>query len=140
MRVILASDPEGTTLKDDIAAYLEEQGHNVTDEGEQADCVDAALAVAHAVLDDPEGRGIVVDGYGAGSYMAASKVKGMICAEISDERSAYMTRQHNNAKVICLGAQIVGPGLARSIVREFLAADYDGGRHQIRVDMLDKMA
>ena len=82
----------------------------------------------------------MVDGYGAGSYMAASKVKGMICAEISDERSAYMTRQHNNAKVICLGAQIVGPGLAKSIAREFLAADYDGGRHQIRVDMLDKMA
>lgn len=140
MRVVLASDPEGTALKDDIAAYLQEQGHTVADGGEQADCVDAALAVAHAVLDDPGSRGIVVDGYGAGSYMAASKVKGMICAEISDERSAYMTRQHNNAKVICLGAQIVGPGLAKSIVREFLAADYDGGRHQIRVDMLDKMA
>lgn len=140
MRVVLASDPEGTALKDDIAAYLREQGHDVADGGERADCVDAALAVAHAVLDDPQSRGIVVDGYGAGSYMAASKVKGMICAEISDERSAYMTRQHNNAKVICLGAQIVGPGLARSIVREFLAADYDGGRHQIRVDMLDKMA
>lgn len=140
MRVVLASDPEGTALKDDIAAYLREQGHEVADEGEQADCVDAALKVAHAVLDDPASRGIVVDGYGAGSYMAASKVKGMICAEISDERSAYMTRQHNNAKVICLGAQIVGPGLARSIAREFLAADYDGGRHQIRVDMLDKMA
>ena len=140
MRVVLASDPEGTALKDDIATYLQEQGHTVADGGERADCVDAALTVAHAVLDDPGSRGIVVDGYGAGSYMAASKVKGMICAEISDERSAYMTRQHNNAKVICLGAQIVGPGLAKSIAREFLAADYDGGRHQIRVDMLDKMA
>ena len=53
MRVVLASDPEGTALKDDIAAYLREQGHEVADEGEQADCVDAALKVAHAVLDDP---------------------------------------------------------------------------------------
>lgn len=72
--------------------------------------------------------------------MTATKVKGMVAAEVSDERSAYMTREHNNARMITIGSEIVGEGLAKNIVKEFLAADYDGGRHQIRVDMLNKMA
>ena len=84
--------------------------------------------------------GIAFDGYGAGSFMVATKVKGMVAAEVSDERSAYMTREHNNARMITIGAEIVGEELAKNIVKEFLAAHYDGGRHQIRVDMLNKMA
>lgn len=71
--------------------------------------------------------------------MTACKIKGMIAAEISEERSAYMTRQHNNAKAICLGNDILGKGLAKNVVKEFLAAEYDGGRHQVRVDMLNCM-
>ncbi len=71
--------------------------------------------------------------------MVATKVKGMVAAEVSDERSAYMTRGHNNSRIITVGAELVGETLAKNIAREFLAADYDGGRHQIRVDMLNKM-
>lgn len=140
MRVVLASDAEGTALRTHMGTYLVSQGHEVVDKGEQADCVDAALAVAHDLGGHPESLGVVVDAYGAGSYMDACKVKGMVAAEVSDERSAYMTRQHNDARMICLGSKIVGEELALSIVREFLSARYEGGRHQIRVDMLGKMA
>ena len=84
--------------------------------------------------------GFAFDGYGVGSYMAATRVKGMVAASISDERSAYMTREHNNCRLVCMGSRIVGPEVATRIAREFLAADYAGGRHQIRVDMLHKMA
>ncbi|MFS0953002.1 RpiB/LacA/LacB family sugar-phosphate isomerase, partial [Enterococcus thailandicus] len=81
-----------------------------------------------------------VDGYGVGSFISATKVKGMIAAVVSDERSAYMTREHNNSRMIALGSKIVGEELALSIVKEFLQATYAGGRHQVRVDMLNKMA
>lgn len=75
-----------------------------------------------------------------GSYLAATRVKGMVAANISDERSAYMTREHNNARMVCMGSGVVGPEVAKKIAREFLKADYAAGRHQIRVDMLNKMA
>ena len=83
--------------------------------------------------------GLVFDGYGAGSFMTAAKIKGMIVAEVSDERSAYMTRGHNNARMITIGSKIVGTEIAKNIVEGFLNGKYDGGRHQIRVDMLNKM-
>ncbi len=70
--------------------------------------------------------------------MTATKIKGMIAAEVSDERSAYMTREHNNARLITLGSEIVGVGVAKNIVEGFVTGNA-GGRHQIRVDMLNKM-
>ncbi|CRG03719.1 galactose-6-phosphate isomerase%2C LacA subunit [Streptococcus pneumoniae] len=71
--------------------------------------------------------------------MTATKIKGMIAAEVSDERSAYMTRGHNNSKMITMGSEIVGDTLAKNVVKGFVNGHYDGGRHQIRVDMLNKM-
>ncbi len=71
--------------------------------------------------------------------MAATKIKGIVCAEVSDERSARMTRDHNNTSIITMGAEVVGKGLAESIVMAFINSKYSGGRHQIRVDMLNKM-
>ncbi|WP_067843470.1 galactose-6-phosphate isomerase subunit LacA [Amphibacillus sediminis] len=141
MRVVIGADPEGMSLKELIKDYLEKEGFEIADKSETAsvDFVESSLAIAQDLLANEGSLGIAFDGYGAGSFMAASKVKGMIVAEVSDERSAYMTREHNNAKMITLGAKIVGPELARNIVKQFLAANYDGGRHQIRVDMLNKM-
>lgn len=72
--------------------------------------------------------------------MTACKYKGIICAEVSDEHSAKMTREHNNASMITMGSGIVGKRLAESIVDAFIKGEYSGGRHQIRVDMLNKMA
>lgn len=142
MRVVIGSDKEGMPLKELVKRHLLESGHEVVDKSEvaSADLVDSATAVAHDVLENEGSLGIAFDGYGAGSFMAAGKVKGMVCAEISDERSAYMTREHNNARMLALGSHILGDQLALNIVDQFLAARYAGGRHQVRVDMLNAMA
>lgn len=142
MRVVLGSDAAGMELKELVAAHLVELGHEVVDLSPEpaADFVDSATAVAHDLLEHDGSQGFAFDGYGVGSYMAATRVKGMVAANISDERSAYMTREHNNARMVCMGPKVVGPEPALRIVDEFLAADYAAGRHQIRVDMLNKMA
>ncbi|ASZ07812.1 MULTISPECIES: galactose-6-phosphate isomerase subunit LacA [Enterococcus] len=142
MKIVIGSDEQGMKLKEPIKEYLLKKGFEVVDKSETAstDFIESTLAVATDVLAEEGSLGIAFDGYGAGSFMTATKVKGMVAAEVSDERSAYMTREHNNARMITIGSEIVGEGLAKNIVKEFLAADYDGGRHQIRVDMLNKMA
>lgn len=142
MKVIIGSDQAGIKLKNFIKEDLESAGFEVVDVSltPAADFVESTVAIAQAVIQEEDALGVAFDAYGAGSFMAATKIKGMVAAEVSDERSAYMTREHNNARMITLGAEIVGEGLARNIVREFLQAHYDGGRHQIRVDMLNKMA
>ena len=142
MRVVIASDAEGMSLKEIIKDVLIADGHEVVDYSEEpaADLVDSALAVAHDLLEHEDSLGFAFDGYGVGSYMAATRMKGMVAANISDERSAYMTREHNNCRMVCMGPKVVGPEVATKIAREFLAADYAAGRHQIRVDMLNKMA
>ena len=142
MRVVISSDTEGMPLKETVKQALIADGYEVVDYAEvpAADCIDSALAVAHDLLEHEDSLGFAFDGYGVGNYMAATRVKGMVAANISDERSAYMTREHNNARMICMGPNVVGTEVAKKIAREFLAADYAGGRHQIRVDMLNKMA
>lgn len=142
MRVVIGSDAEGMPLKETIKQTLIEDGHEVVDLSEPpaANFIDSAVAVAHDLLEHDGSLGFAFDAYGVGSYMAATRVKGMVAANISDERSAYMTREHNNARMICMGPEVVGDGVARRIAREFLSADYAAGRHQIRVDMLNKMA
>ena len=139
MKVILGSDVDGNELKDYIKNYLLENGYDVIDKSENKDFVETTYAVAQTVLADDDSLGIVFDAYGAGSFMVATKIKGMVAAEVSDERSAYMTRGHNNSKIITIGSKIVGTEVAKNIVKGFLTAGYDGGRHQIRVDMLNKM-
>ena len=139
MKVILGSDVDGNELKDYIKNYLLENGYDVIDKSENKDFVETTYAVAQTVLADNDSLGIVFDAYGAGSFMVATKIKGMIAAEVSDERSAYMTRGHNNSRIITIGSKIVGTEVAKNIVKGFLTAGYDGGRHQIRVDMLNKM-
>ena len=141
MAIIIGSDAAGKRLKDVIKTFLKDNNHEVLDvtERKDLDFVDSTLAVVHEVQKNDKNLGIAIDAYGAGSFMVATKVKGMIAAEVSDERSAYMTRGHNNARIITLGAEIVGDELAKNIVKDFGEAKYDGGRHQIRVDMLNKM-
>ena len=142
MRVVIGADKEGMELKNMIKRYLLENNFEVIDKSEKAseDFVESTVAITKDVLENKGSLGIAFDGYGAGSFMVATKIKGIIAAEVSDERSAYMTREHNNSSIITIGSKIVGSELALNIVKEFLEASYDGGRHQIRVDMLNKMA
>ena len=140
MAIIIAADQAGKEIKDLIKDYLLSLGKEVVDlSQEDLDFVDLTLKVAKEVLSQEDNLGIMVDAYGAGPFMVATKVKGMIAAEVSDERSAYMTRGHNNSRMITLGSLIVGPELSKNIAKAFVEGQYDGGRHQIRVDMLNKM-
>ena len=140
MSVIIGADAAGIRLKEVVKEYLEAEGFQVVDVTEEGqDFVDVTLAVAKEVKQAEDNLGIVIDAYGAGPFMVATKIKGMVAAEVSDERSAYMTRGHNNSRMITMGAQIVGDQLAKNIAKGFVNGKYDGGRHQIRVDMLNKM-
>ena len=141
MTIIIGSDVDGKRLKDLIKVYLKENDFEVLDvtEGQDLDFVDSTVSVAREVQKSDDNLGIAIDAYGAGSFIVATKIKGMIAAEVSDERSAYMTRGHNNSKMITLGSEIVGDTLAKNVVKGFVNGHYDGGRHQIRVDMLNKM-
>jgi len=140
MAIIIGADGAGNKLKDVVKDFLIGENFEVVDVTEEGkDFVDVTLAVAAEVNKQEENLGIVIDAYGAGPFMVATKIKGMVAAEVTDERSAYMTRGHNNSRMITMGAEIVGEGLAKNIAKGFVNGKYDGGRHQIRVDMLNKM-
>ena len=140
MAIIIGADAAGSKLKDVVKDFLVGENFEVVDVTKEGqDFVDVTLAVAAEVNKQEEKLGIVIDAYGAGPFMVATKIKGMVAAEVSDERSAYMTRGHNNSRMITMGAEIVGEGLAKNIAKGFVNGKYDGGRHQIRVDMLNKM-
>ena len=140
MAIIIGADAAGSKLKGVVKDFLVGENFEVVDVTKEGqDFVDVTLAVAAEVNKQEENLGIVIDAYGAGPFMVATKIKGMVAAEVSDERSAYMTRGHNNSRMITMGAEIVGEGLAKNIAKGFVNGKYDGGRHQIRVDMLNKM-
>ena len=143
MKVFLGADQIGLELKDYIKGYLLKEKEDIevvdlTPDGAK-DFIDSSVAVAQKVKENEEAVGILFDETGAGSFMAAIKIQGIIVAEVSDEHSAKMTRDHNNAMIISMGSKIVGELLAKNIVEAFLSTSYSGGRHQIRVDMLDAM-
>lgn len=118
MAIVVGADLKGTRLKDIVKNFLVEEGFEVIDVTKDGqDFVDVTLAVASEVNKDEQNLGIVIDAYGAGSFMVATKIKGMVAAEVSDERSAYMTRGHNNSRMITVGAEIVGDELAKNIAK-----------------------
>ena len=117
MAIVVGADLKGTRLKDIVKNFLVEEGFEVIDVTKDGqDFVDVTLAVASEVNKDEQNLGIVIDAYGAGSFMVATKIKGMV-AEVSDERSAYMTRGHNNSRMITVGAEIVGDELAKTSLK-----------------------
>ncbi len=138
--IALACDHAALGMKKEIMKLLDEMGLSYKDFGTYTEdsCAypvfgaRAARAVAAGECD----RGIVICGTGIGISIAANKVKGIRCGLCSDPLSAELTRRHNDANMLAFGARIVGPELAKSIVRAFLTTPYEGGRHQARVDML----
>ena len=141
MKIAMGSDSKGFELKEDIKSYLVGLGYDIEDATpeKEIDFYDATTQVVKLVEENKVEKGIMIDEYGAGPFMVANKHKGIVCANTFDEHSAFMTRGHNGANMITIGAGIVGPVLAERIAETFAKADYDGGRHQVRVDMLNKM-
>lgn len=142
MRIVIGSDKKGLELKNIVLKYLLEKGFSIEDltpKGDD-DFYEASMKVVSIILEDPaNNKGIIIDEFGVGPFMVADKYQYVICAELNDEHSAKMTRDHNNANVITLGAGVLGDAVACNIAKRFCEAEYSGGRHQIRVDMLNKM-
>ncbi|MCC7361741.1 MAG: ribose 5-phosphate isomerase B [Anaerolineales bacterium] len=141
--VALGADHGGFALKENLKAYLTELGYSVRDCGthstEAVDYPDLAYAVARLVASGEAWRGIVVDGAGIGSSMAANKVPGARAALCYDYSSAVNSREHNDANVLTLGAGLIGPALARTIAQTWLTTAYAGGRHQRRIDKITEI-
>ncbi len=139
-RVVLSSDHAAIDLRRAVAAHLEAQGHEVADIGpttpESTHYPSHGEAAARHVASGEAALGIVLCGTGQGIMIAANKVKGIRCGVCSDTFSAAMIRQHNDANMLSLGARVVGEGLALEIVDAFMGADFEGGRHGTRVDMI----
>ena len=140
MRIATGSDHAGLALKQGLVEFLENQGHSVQDLGthvnESCDYPDFAAKVAGAVATGEADFGLLVCGTGVGMSIAANKVAGIRAAVVSDPFSARATRQHNDANVLCMGERVVGQGLAREILAAWLDAEYEGGRHQRRIDKI----
>jgi len=138
--IAVGADHGGYELKEMLKGYLGELGYTVldcgTDSTSSVDYPDFALAVAQLVAQGRAWRGIVVDGAGIGSCMAANKVPGVRAAMCYDQATASNSREHNGANVLTLGAGLIGPNLARQIVKTWLETPFGGGRHARRVDKI----
>ena len=140
MNIVTGSDHAGFALKQDLIAFLEGLGHAVVDKGTKVkarcDYPDFAAAVAESVVKGEADWGLLVCGTGIGMAMCANKVDGIRAAVVSDAFSARATRLHNDANVLCLGERVVGGGLATEILAAWLDAEFEGGRHQARIDKM----
>ena len=138
--LIIGSDHAGLELKRELAGIATELGYELRDVGthtsDSCDYPDYAHQVASAVAAG-EGLGLLVCGTGLGMSMAANRHPGVRAAVCSDVFSASMTRQHNDANVLCIGARVVGTGLAAEILKAFLSASFEGGRHERRVNKIE---
>ena len=143
MRIALASDHAGFPLKQELAAWLGEQGHEVSDlgthSGDSVDYPEFGARLARAVGNGQAERGIAVCGSGIGISIAVNRDPRCRCARVDDPLSAALAREHNDANVLALGARLVGPDMAKACVGAFLGTDFAGGRHQRRVDQLSTL-
>lgn len=143
MRIAIGNDHAAVELKNEVCKWLSENGYEYRDfgcgEGEKCDYPDSAKAVGKSVASGEFDRGILICGTGIGISMAANKVKGVRAACCSDYFSAKYTRLHNDANILCFGARVVGAGLACELVDVFLKTEFEGGRHQRRVDLITKL-
>lgn len=141
MNIVVVSDHAGFTLKEDIKSFLQSEGHNVIDCGthskESCDYPDYAHDAALTIIDGKVERGIFICGTGIGISIAANRHKGIRAALCSDIYSARLSRQHNNANVLAMGANIVALPLAKEMIKEWLKEEFEGGRHERRICKLD---
>ena len=139
MKVAIGSDHGGFSLKEVILSLLKELGHEIMDVGcydqESVDYPGFADLVCKKVGKAEADMGILICGTGIGMSMAANKHKGIRAALCSEQYTACMSREHNDANVLCLGERVTGPGVAEEIVRTWLSTPFGGGRHQRRIEL-----
>jgi len=143
MRIAVAADHAGYLLKDELALWLREQGHDVEDLGtngpESVDYPEYGARLARAVASGDADRGVAVCGSGIGISIAINREPKCRCARVDDPVSAQLAREHNDANVLALGARLIGTDMAKACVAAFIDTTFAGGRHQRRVDQLSQL-
>lgn len=143
MKIVIGNDHAAVELKNEILSYVQELGHEAVNFGvdTNASCnyPEIGSRVGHAVVEEDYDCGILICGTGVGISIAANKIKGVRAAVCSDVTTARLVKQHNNANIIAFGARIVGSELAKDIVKAYLEAEFMGGRHQTRIDMIHEL-
>ena len=140
-KIVIGSDHGGFEYKEEIKKYLLEKGYKIIDVGtnskEACDYPVFAKEAAQKIINGEADKGILICGTGIGMSITANKFKGIRAALCGDTFSAHATRAHNNSNILCLGERVIGLGLALDIVNTWLNTDYEGGRHQKRIDMIE---
>ena len=143
MRLSFGCDASGIGLKHELMQYAKSLGHTCVDcgieEGESNDYPIFAARAARLLQTGDCALGVLLCGTGVGMSLAANKMRGIRCALANDCYTARMTRAHNDANMLSLGARVIGPELAKAILYDFLATPYEGGRHQRRIDLIAQM-
>jgi ribose 5-phosphate isomerase B len=140
MRIALGSDHAGFALKEDLKAFLAEEGHEVRDVGtDSGDYPPFCAAAARAVASGDADRAIVLGGSGQGEQITANKVEGIRAALCNDLFLARLSREHNDANVLAIGARVVASAYAREIVRLWLTTPFEGGRHVARLEQIGRI-
>lgn len=143
MKIAIGNDHTAIQLKEEIVDHLKKRGVEVTDVG--TNCPErfhypiSGYRVARMVADGKADGGILICGTGVGISLAANKVQGIRACVCSEPYTARLSKQHNNTNILAFGARVVGSELAKMIADEWLNAEYEGGRHQIRLDMLSEI-
>lgn len=140
MKIAIASDRTGQRLKQILKDFLtkKENDYDLMDLSDN-DIYTATMNIVSAIKSGTADRGIIIDDYAVAPFMIANKNHGIICAPVYEDYTSKMTRVHNSTQIICLGAKITADILSCDMVYNFIKSEYAGGRHQIRVDMLDRM-
>lgn len=140
MKIAIGNDHAAVQMKKDVVVYLESKGHKVinvgTDEEVSCNYADYGEKVARMVAAKEADCGVLICGTGVGISLAANKVKGIRAAVCSEPTTARLVKQHNNANIIAFGARIVGMETAKDILDAYLNAEFEGGRHQKRIDLI----
>ena len=143
MKLAIGNDHVAVEMKQEIQKYLEEKGHEVinvgTDSTERFNYPISGYKVAKLVSSGEVDAGVLICGTGVGISLAANKVKGIRACVCSEPYTAKLSKQHNNSNIIAFGARVIGIETAKMIVDEWLAAEYEGGRHQTRIDMITEI-
>ena len=143
MKIGIGNDHVAVDMKNEIKKYLEDKGYEVinygTDSKERCNYPAYGEAVANAVVSGEVDCGVLICGTGVGISLAANKVNGIRACVCSEPYSAKLSKQHNNSNIIAFGARVIGVETAKMIVDEWLDAEYEGGRHQVRIDMIKEI-
>lgn len=143
MHIAIGNDHVALEMKKEICAWLKEKGIEITDVGtnssERFNYPVSGYKVAKLVADKKVDAGVLICGTGVGISLAANKVRGIRACVCSDPYTARLSKQHNNTNIIAFGARVIGIETAKMIIEEWLNAEYEGGRHQARIDMIHEI-